>query len=265
MPMSTPINQAPDFQSRLASAIAQQAIQACFKPIVDAQSRRVVSCELLPCWHDEIRGRVLARTIIAFAQRLGLLEVMALQVWAQSLVALHGWRTNGKCLTLLVNVSRQQFHAHDFMVQLVNDLSRLDIALSCIDLEIAESIAMEDVSATARRIAELREAGFGIVIGDIGSGHSTFSQLLGLSATGIRIDASLTRRVQGKVGAQLVEAIVKLAQVSKLNTIAAGVEDAETAATLTLLGVHCLQGRYFGEPVDSQSFEKILAQDDHAP
>jgi len=265
MPMSTPISQAPDFQSCLASAIAQQAIQACFQPIVDAQSRRVVGCELLPCWHDESHGRVLARTIIAFAQRLGLLEVMALQVWARSLVALHGWRSSGKNLTLLVNVSCQQFHAHGFMVQLVNDLSRLDIALSCIDLEIAESVAMEDGRATARRIAELRKAGFGIVIGDIGSGHSTFSQLLGLSATGIRIDAALTRRVQGQVGAQLVEAIVKLAQVSHLNTIAAGVEDAETAATLTLLGVHCLQGRFFGEPVDSQSFGNMLTQDDHAP
>jgi len=263
--MSTLASQAPDFQSRLASAIAQREIQACFQPIVDAQTHRVVSCELVPCWHDEIHGRVLARTFVPFAQRLGLLEEMALQVWAQSIASLHDWRSNGKSLTLLVNVSRQQFHASGFTVQLVSDLNRLDIPLSCIDLEIAESVAMEDGRSTARRIAELREAGFGIVIGDIGSGHSTFSQLLGLSATGIKIDAALTRRVRGNVGAQLVEAVVKLAQVSKLNTIAAGVEDAETAALLTLLGVHCLQGRHFGEPVDRQHFDKILAQDDHAP
>jgi EAL domain-containing protein (putative c-di-GMP-specific phosphodiesterase class I) len=112
---------------------------------------------------------------------------------------------------------------------------------------------------------ELRDAGFGVMIGELGSGHATFSQVLGRPATGIRIDAALTRRVQGKVGAELIEAIVKLAQACNLQTTACGVDDAETAAVLTLLGVQRLQGPYFGEPMECRAFEKILEQDRHAP
>jgi EAL domain-containing protein (putative c-di-GMP-specific phosphodiesterase class I) len=110
----------------------------------------------------------------------------------------------------------------------------------------------------------MRAAGFGVFIGEFGSGHSTYSQLLLQPATGIRVDAALTRRVQGKVGAELIETIVKVAQAANLQTIAAGVEDAETAALLTLLGVQRLQGRYFGEPMDRQGIEKILGQDGYA-
>ena len=164
-------------------------------------------------------------------------------------------RSQGKKLTLLANISRQQFHAHDFTLQLANDLTRLGIPLSYMDLEIEENVAMEEGPSAVGRMTALRETGFGVVIGQFGSGHSTFLQLFGRPSTAIRVDAALTRRVQGKGGAEFIEAIVNVAHASKMYTIASGVKDAETAALLTLLGVDRLQGRYFGEPVDSQRFE----------
>jgi EAL domain-containing protein (putative c-di-GMP-specific phosphodiesterase class I) len=253
-----------DFRTRLTTAIQQGRIQACFQPIVDAQTQQIVSCEVVPCWHDEIHGHVPARNFMPVAQQLGMLEELGLQVWSHSLACLHAWRSHSKDLTLVANVSRQQLHAHSFTVQLSTDLRRLGIPLSCMDLEIAEDVAMEDSLSALERLTALREAGFGVVIGEFGSGIFPFSQLIGKPSTGIRIDASLTRRVQGKQGVDLVEAIVKVAQVSNLTTIAAGVEDAETAAIMTLLGVHRLQGRHIGEPVDRQGFEKLLAHNECA-
>jgi EAL domain-containing protein (putative c-di-GMP-specific phosphodiesterase class I) len=263
--MSAPTRQTPDFSTRLATAIAQGAVQACFQPIVDAQSHRVVSCEVVPCWHDAVLGHVMARDFLPLAQELGLLDELGLQVWAYSLECLQAWCIQNPSLTQLSNVSRQQFHAHGFSQDLANQLNQLGIALSSIDLEIVESVAMEDGLTTMRCMAAIREAGFGVVIGEFGSGNTSFSHRLGGACTGIRIDAISTRRVESKVGEELIAAIVKVAQTSNLQTIAAGVEDAETAALLALLGVQRLQGRYFGEPMDRQSFEKLLAQDGYAP
>lgn len=256
--------QTPDFQARLAAAIAQQSIQACFQPIVDAKTHRVVSAEVVPCWHDEIHGHAMPHTFLQVAQQMGLLEDIGRQVWAKSLACLRAWRSRDSGLTLLANVSRQQLHAGIFTAQLSNDLNLLGIPLSCIDLEIAENVAAEEGSSTHQRMGELRAAGFGVMIGELGSGHSTFSQLLGKPATGIRIDAALTRRVQGKVGAELIETIVMLAQACNLQTTATGVEDAETAALVTLLGVQRLQGRYFGRPMELGAFERVLEQDRYA-
>ena len=256
--------QTPDIQTRLADAIAQQSIQAFFQPIVDAKTHRVVSAEVVPCWHDEIHGHAMPHTFLPVAQQMGLLEDLGLQVWAKALACLRAWRSHGTSITLVANVSRQQLHAKTFTTQMSDDLNQFGIPLSCIDLEIAESVAAEMGSSTLHRMAELRAAGFGVMIGELGSGHSTFSQLLGNPATGIRIDAALTRRVQGKVGAELIETIVKLAQACNLQTTATGVEDAETAALVTLLGVQRMQGRYFGQPMEWRTFEKVLEQDRHA-
>ena len=250
---------------RVADAVAQQNIHACFQPIVDARTYRVVSCEVVPCWHDAQLGHVQAQSFIPVAQQLGLLEPLGFQVWAKSLACLQAWRSHDQGLTLLANVSRKQLHAIAFTTHLSNDLQQLGLPLSCIDLEIAESVAADDGTTTDRRMAELREAGFGVMIGELGSGHSTFAQLLDKPATGVRIDAALTRRVRSKVGTELIEAIVKLAQVCNFQTTATGVEDAEVAALLTLLGVQRLQGRYFGEPLERDDFERVLEQDRYAP
>jgi EAL domain-containing protein (putative c-di-GMP-specific phosphodiesterase class I) len=263
--MNAPTLQATDFQTRFAHAITQRAIQACFQPIVDAQTHRIVSVEVVPCWHDDMHGHVLARNFIPLAKQLGVFEEVGLQVWAHALTCLQGWHSHHQSLTLLANITQKQFHWHGFTTQLTSNLNRLGIARSCINLEIAEKVAIEGGQAAIGRLTALREAGFGVMIGEFGSGNATFSQLLGNPSTGIRIDASLTRRVQGKVGAELIEAIVKVAHASNLQTIAAGVEDAETAALLALLGVHRLQGRYFGEAMDRQAFENVLAQYRHAP
>jgi EAL domain-containing protein (putative c-di-GMP-specific phosphodiesterase class I) len=265
MPSNEPTNPLPDFQPRLAKAIAQGAILASFQPIVDAQTHHVVGCEAVPCWHDEIYGHVQGRTFMPVAQRLGMMEELGLQVWSHALACLHAWHEQGFGLTLLGNVSRQEFRVQDFTIRMATDLRRLGMPLSCVDLEIAENVVMEDGPTAIARLTALREAGFGVVIGEFGSGYSPFSQGFGKPSTGVRIDSALTRQVHQPEGAELIEAIVKVARSSNLQTTAASVENAETAAMLTLLGVQRLQGSYIGAPVERQAFERLLAQDHHAP
>jgi EAL domain-containing protein (putative c-di-GMP-specific phosphodiesterase class I) len=201
MAQTLPIHHETEFQARLSKAIAQGVLQACFKPIVDAQTRRVVSCEVAPCWHDEVFGHVQACAFVPIAQQLGLAQELELQVWSHALACLLAWRSRAPTLTLLANVSRQQSQMHDFTIYLSNDLSRLGIPRSCMDLEISEGITREDGPSALEHLTALREAGFGMVIGEFGSWHSPYSQNISTLSTGIRIDSALTRRAESKEGA----------------------------------------------------------------
>ena len=220
-----------------------------FQPIVDAQTHCLVGCALVlagPSFTPEDQDSP---------------KEIELQVWLDALRCLQAWRNQGNDLSLLVPVSETQLHSPTFIAQLMCLLEQLQLPASCIELEISERVAMGDAGFMVACLTELRKCGFAIVIDKLGSGYSTVSQWLDTPSTGIRIDEALTRRAQGKGGAALIEAILKIASVRGLRTIAAGVQDANAAAVLTLLGVHRLQGDYFGSVMDCHAFTQRLRGD----
>jgi len=156
------------------------------------------------------------------AESLGLIRELGQQTWQKAVHALHGWREKGWDLRMSVNVSRRQLFSPAFTADLPVDLDRLDIPVSVVDLEITERVAMEDAEHTVKRLAELGEAGFGIAVDDFGTGCSSLSQLHDRPANKIKIDIAFVRRVQGARGAQLVQAMVKIACALGLQTVAEG-------------------------------------------
>jgi diguanylate cyclase (GGDEF)-like protein/PAS domain S-box-containing protein len=247
-------------QNRLAAAIREKQIQIWYQPIVDAKTQRVVSCEALARWQDETYGWVSPATFIPMAENLGLIRDIGNQVWQQSVNNLHRWRESGKDMRISVNVSRRQLFTTTFTADLLDDLNAFAIPASVVDLEITESVAMEDAEHTTRRLAELTQAGFGIAIDDFGTGFSSLSQLHDMPATKIKIDISFVRRANEAQGAHLIQAIVKIASAFNLQTVAEGVEDALTAAILRDLGVDLMQGYHFGRPMNEASFERYLLE-----
>ena len=247
-------------QNRLATAIREGKIQTWFQPIVDARTRRVVSCEALARWHDETYGWVSPATFVPMAENLGLIREMGQQVWKQAIESLHRWRERGLDMRISVNVSRRQLFTPTFTADLLEDLDRLAIPVSVVDLEITESVAMEDAEHTERRLAELSEAGFGIAIDDFGTGYSSLSQLHDMPASKIKIDVSFVRRAQTEQGSQLIQAVVKISSAFGLQTVAEGVESEDIARVLTGQGVTLLQGYHFGKPMSAEDFERYLAE-----
>ena len=246
-------------QQRLAAAIKDHKIQTWFQPIVDAHTRQVVSCEALARWYDESYGWVSPATFIPMAESLGLIREVGQQVWRQAVQALNRWREAGLDMRISVNVSRRQLFTPTFTADLLADLDRLAIPVSVVDLEITESVVMEDADFTAKRLLELSGAGFGIAIDDFGTGYSSLSQLHDMPATKIKIDISFVRRAHSDQGAQLIQAIVKIAGAYQLKTVAEGVESEDIAASLQGFGVDLLQGYCFGKPMPLGEFERYLA------
>lgn len=243
-------------QNRLAAAIKNQQIQVWFQPVVSADGRKLMGCEALARWHDENYGWVSPATFIPMAENLGLISELGLQVWHEALKGLQRWREMGVDLHMAVNVSRRQLFTPSFTEGLLTDLEAFAIPALCVELEITESVAMEDAQHTSKRLQELMDAGFGIAIDDFGTGYSSLSQLHNMPASKLKIDISFVRRVHEAQGAQLLTAIVQMAQAFKLKTVAEGVEDAMTATTLQAMGVDLLQGYYFGKPMPADEFER---------
>ncbi len=246
-------------QNRLAAAIKNQEIQAWFQPVVAADGHRLVGCEALARWHDETYGWVSPATFIPMAENLGLINELGMLVWRQALESLRRWRGKGMDLHMAVNVSRRQLFTANFTAEMLADLERHDIPVQCLELEITESVAMEDAQHTLTRLQELVGAGFGIAIDDFGTGYSSLSQLHNMPATKLKIDISFVRRIHTTQGAQLVTAIVQMARAFKLKTVAEGVEDEKTALALQGLGVALLQGYHFGKPMAAEDFERLFA------
>jgi EAL domain-containing protein (putative c-di-GMP-specific phosphodiesterase class I) len=228
------------------SAVQRESL-ALYQPIVDAQTHCVVGCAL-----------VLGRSSFTPEDQESPQEI-ELQVWIDALTCLQACRKQGSDLSLLAPVSESQLHSPTFTAQLMGLLEQLQIPACCIELEISERVAMGNTSFMVECLSKLRKCGFSIVIDKLGSGYSTVSQWLDTPSTGIRIDEALTRRAQAKGGAALIEAILKIASICGLRTIAAGVQDADAAAVLALLGVERLQGEYFGHAMDCQTFKQRLS------
>jgi diguanylate cyclase (GGDEF)-like protein len=247
-------------QNKLATAIKDQKLQVWFQPIVDATTRRVVACEALARWHDETYGWVPPATFVPMAENLGLIRELGHQIWLQTVESMERWKRLGIALRVAVNVSRRQLFIPSFTADLLDDLAELQLSPSMIDLEITESVAMEDADHTIKRLSELTAAGFGIAIDDFGTGYSSLSQLHEMPATKVKIDISFVRRVHLPQGEQLIQAIVKIASAFNMNTVAEGVEDEHTASALTRLGVHQLQGYYFAKPMNAVQFVAFVLE-----
>jgi EAL domain-containing protein (putative c-di-GMP-specific phosphodiesterase class I) len=219
---------------------------ALFQPIVDARTHGVVGFELL--------ARVTGFTPDGQEFQL----VPELPAWMCALSYLQSFRNMGYQLSLLAHVSEQQLNSPTFIGVLIRSLQLLRIPPSCIELEISERFVVASTDFMNGSLAALSQSGFSIFMNKLGSDYLSLSHWVNLPLTGIRIDDDLTRRPQASAEAKLVEAILRIASVRGLRTTACGVHDADAAAELSLLGVHRLQGDFFGPAMDCQRFAQGL-------
>jgi EAL domain-containing protein (putative c-di-GMP-specific phosphodiesterase class I) len=209
---------------------------------------------VLARWHDGEYGWVSPSTFIPMAESLGLIGELGLHIMKSSLDAAQVWQARGEKVALAVNISKRQLFTPSFTQHLLREFDERGLDHSMLVLEVTESVALSDVQNGAERVSELRRAGFGIAIDDFGTGYSSLSQLHEMRADELKIDISFVRRLDEPSGRSMVQAIINLAQLFGLKTVAEGVEDAETAQKLRELGVDYLQGYWFGKPMPQAEF-----------
>jgi EAL domain-containing protein (putative c-di-GMP-specific phosphodiesterase class I) len=161
-----------------------------------------------------------------------------------------------------VNVSALQLRSRDFIDEVRRAVAVDASAPSGLELEITESLIMEDVRNTSQRLREIRAMGVTIAIDDFGTGFSSLSYLARLPVDTLKIDRSFVRDMTtGEQGLVLVSTIINLAHSLKLNVVAEGVETEEQSRLLSTLTCNEMQGYLMGKPVPGDIFEtRYLAE-----
>jgi diguanylate cyclase (GGDEF)-like protein len=246
-------------QNRLVTAIKQGRIQTWFQPVVSASQHRVVGVEALARWHEDELGWVPPATFIPMAENLGLIRELGELVWMETLAAGRIWQAADHDLKLSVNISKRQLFMPFLTDKLLADVRQAGLSPAAIRLEITESVALLDVEYAAERLKELSAAGFKLSMDDFGTGYSSLSQLHDMPVDELKIDISFVRRIHQPQGARLVQAIVHMTEALGIETVAEGVEDAQTAEVLAAYGVDCLQGYHFARPMPRAEMDAWLA------
>jgi diguanylate cyclase (GGDEF)-like protein len=248
-------------QSRLAQAIRDGLITVCFQPLVSYRPGQaepnLSGIEALARWHDADFGWISPSSFIPMAENLGLIGELGQHVRRLALAQFKQWRATRPNLHLALNISKRQLFAPDFLDAMLADAARHEIPPAALVLEITESVALMDVEFAEERLRQLAVAGFTLSIDDFGTGYASLSQLHDLPVRELKIDISFVRRIHTPEGLRMVQAIVNLAEALHLRTVAEGVEDAASAATLRALGVSMLQGYHFARPCTAPEFEQL--------
>ena len=248
-------------ENALRTAIAQGQLSLHFQPQWRLHDGRLVGAEALLRWTHPELGVVSPAEFIPIAEASGQIIVIGQWVLDTALAELRRWRDAGHAeLMLAVNLSLAQFRQPDLPHLVQKALARADVPAQALELELTESIAMQEPEKTIAIVQQLAAAGVRLSIDDFGTGYSSFSYLQRLQVHSLKIDQSFVSQIEAPRGLALVRAIIDVAEGLGLQTIAEGVETPAQLAALRTLGCDMAQGYLLARPLPQAEFEALLAR-----
>lgn len=238
---------------------ALQRLCIWYQPQYDLQTRRIVCLEALLRWPQEDGGYIPPGVFIPIAEYSGLIVSIGAWVLEQACAQLAQFRAAGITgMRIAVNVSMPQFRTPAFIAQVANALQRYQIAEGELELEITESVLMDEPEAMIQCLRKLKSLGVRISVDDFGTGYSSLNYLRRLPLDKIKVDASFVRDLTTEGGAAIAETIVHLGRQLGLMTIAEGVETLEQEVAMRDMGCNEAQGYYFARPVPLEQLAHLL-------
>lgn len=242
----------------LRVAVAERQFELYYQPLISARTGLVVGFEALLRWHHPKRGMVSPADFIPIAEESGLIPAIGLWVLNQACQDAVSWPSNVK---VAVNLSPLQFQYRDLVGDVEDALQRSGLSPTRLDLEITESLMLQNSDSTLSALHSLRALGVGISMDDFGTGYSSLSYLRLFPFDKIKIDRSFIRDVvDDKDGLSIVKAVIRLGQSLRMNVVAEGVETIEQKNLLCEAGCQELQGYLFSQPKPAAEVQGIIGR-----
>jgi diguanylate cyclase (GGDEF)-like protein len=265
--MNAPIADPLALESELRRALERDEFVLYYQPQVSIADWQIVGVEALIRWQHPKRGLVLPGSFIPMAEETGLIVSLGEWVLRTACAQAKAWQEAGlPALRVAANISGRHFQLRS-LVDVVGQVLR-DTGLNpCfLQLEITESVAVQDVDFTGRMLGELREMGVQIAIDDFGNGHSSLNYLKRLPIDDVKIDQYFVRDVTTDPNdAAIVGSIVAMAHGLNLKVVAEGVETQQQLAFLKDRRCDVVQGSLFSEPVPADVIQQIIARGARVP
>jgi PAS domain S-box-containing protein/diguanylate cyclase (GGDEF)-like protein len=251
--------EAADIERDLRGALSRGEFELHLQPKFHAASHRLVGAEALLRWRHPERGLVSPKQFIPVLEQTGMILEVGAWVRREGLATWTRWSERGAgALRLAVNVSARELRHAGFVAQcaaLLED-APFDHGL---DIELTESMVMDDIGKSVQVLQALRALGCRVAIDDFGTGYSSLNYLSRLPVDALKIDQSFTAQLALSPDTlSLVTNVIGLAHSLGLKVIAEGVEEEEQAKLLRLLRCDELQGYHLGRPIPLADFERTF-------
>ena len=247
-------------ENRLRGAIEREEFLLHYQPKYDARDNTLVGFEALLRWNDPQHGLVAPGQFIALAEETGLIVPISEWVIRETCRQLRLWKDlGGQVVPVSLNLSSLHFQHPRLAPVIQQALDQAQVSPTLLEIEVTESLFLDDMDSAVATLARLRESGVRIAIDDFGTGYSSLSYLKRFPLDTLKIDRSFVQDLaMGGDDAAICNAIVALGRILGLEVVAEGVENAEQARLLLAQGCDVMQGFLFGSAMPAEQATRLL-------
>ena len=249
-------------ENRLRLALKNNEFVLHYQPQLDLREGTIVGVEALIRWVSPDGGLIPPGKFIPIAEESGLIVPIGAWVLGEACRQARAWQDAGlPPFVVAVNLSAMQFRRQDLVNTVINALVLADLDAQWLELELTESILIQDAEMTLDTVRRLKAIGVQLSVDDFGTGYSSLAYLKRFAVDKLKIDQSFIRDlVSDPDDAAIVRAIVQMAHSLKLKTIAEGVETAELADHLRLFHCDEIQGYWFARPMPADELAAFVRE-----
>ncbi|HXX80855.1 MAG TPA: EAL domain-containing protein [Thermodesulfovibrionales bacterium] len=231
-----------------------------YQPQVDLRSGRISGAEALVRWQHPEYGLLSPVKFIPLAEEIGLISSIGKHVCFTACAQNKAWQEAGfSPFCMAINISMYQFNQKDFIKMLKGVLDEVGLAPEYVELELTESIVMQNPEQTASTLNELKALGIHCAIDDFGTGYSSLSYLKNLPIGKLKLDKSFVNSLTKNPNDDAISrAVISMAHSLNLRVVAEGVETAEQLDFLRAHQCDEAQGYFFGKPLPAREFVQLL-------
>lgn len=249
-------------ERELRRAVEERQFTVYYQPQIDLQTGVLVGAEALVRWKHPMMGLVRPDVFISLAEHNHLIVPMGEQVLEEACRRAKEWIDSGWFDgRISVNVSGRQFERHDVVDTIRRIVEKSGLDTRYLELEITESVMMNEPNELMKKFSALKELGIEIAIDDFGTGYSSLSYLKQFPIDKLKIDQSFVRGLlTSEQDYAIVKAIIAMSDVLGLKTIAEGIEEKEHGEILQKMGCMQGQGYFYARPLEKEAFENYMKQ-----
>jgi diguanylate cyclase (GGDEF)-like protein len=249
----------------LKNAIVNNEFILHFQPKVDLATGQIIGAEALIRWDSPEHGFIPPTVFIPLAEKVGVISDITQWVIEHSVNACKHWHKLGfNKLSVAVNLSAADFKRGNIVTYTMSVLHQAKLPAHFLELELTESMLMEDINHIQKQINELCALGLSFSIDDFGTGYSNLGYLTKFNVSSIKLDRSFVMNIRHSSNElQIVKAIIEMSKSLNITNIAEGIEDTETAKLLIQLGCEVGQGYLWSTPLPQQEFIDLLSHENN--
>ncbi|MGD0734663.1 MAG: PAS domain S-box protein [Terracidiphilus sp.] len=252
------VNDRAAMEEDLYHAIKNNQFVLYYQPQVNSSG--LIGAEALIRWNHPVRGLVFPDGFIPLAEQTGLILPLGQWVLENACAQIAVWQraTGTSPFTLSVNISARQFRQPDFVEQVLAALNRTGADPHLLELELTESLLVENVEDIIAKMSRLKGCGVQFSLDDFGTGYSSLAYLKRMPLDQLKIDRIFVRDILvDETSGAIAQTIISLSRAMGLSVIAEGVETETQRDFLDCIGCHCFQGYLFSRPLPLNEFERL--------